>query len=382
MPQGWPLLGRETELAHLAEAIAGGQAGVVLAGAAGMGKTRLAREAIGRAEEQGAATAWVVATRAGASIPFGPFASLLPATPGPSTSPLDLLRHFGDTLVGRVPGRRLVVGVDDAHVLDDASAALVHQLALSDGVFVLVNVRTGENLPDPILALWKDELAERLELRGLSGEQFGELVPRVLGGQVDGPTVAKLWEMTRGNLLFLRELILTGLDSAALREAGGVWSWRGSTAVSPRLQEVVATRLGTLEPEQAALLEVLALSEPAPASFLEAMFSSTTLEAAERSGMAVVEKEGRRVVVRLAHPLYGEVAAARCPVLRARAIHRQLATALEATGARRHEDLLPLLIGRLESGESPPAQLLVEGGRRAIFSFEFALAERFAWAWA
>jgi ATP/maltotriose-dependent transcriptional regulator MalT len=94
--------------------------------------------------------------------------------------------------------------------------------------------------------------------------------------------------------------------------------------------------------------------------------------------MAVVEKVGRRVVVRLGHPLYGEVAAARCPVLRARAIHRQLATALEATGARRHEDLLPLLTARLDGGERPPSQLLVEGGHRAILSFELALAERFA----
>src|SRR5258708_36449580 len=77
-PHGWPLLGREAELAHLMEAIAGGRPGVVLAGASGVGKTRLAREALALAEAAGSATMWVVATRAGASIPPGSFAHLVP----------------------------------------------------------------------------------------------------------------------------------------------------------------------------------------------------------------------------------------------------------------------------------------------------------------
>ena len=130
-PHGWPLLGREAELAHLMEAIAGGQPGIVLAGASGVGKTRLAREALGRAEAAGSATMWVVATRAGASIPLGPFAHLVPETLPPSTSRLELLLRIAEELSSRAGGRRVVVGIDDAHLLDDASAALAHQLASS-----------------------------------------------------------------------------------------------------------------------------------------------------------------------------------------------------------------------------------------------------------
>jgi hypothetical protein len=92
---------REAELSYLAEAMAGGRAGVVLAGSAGVGKTRLAREAIGRAEEAGSATTWVVATRAGASVPFGPFAHLLPETLPPTTNRLELLLRIADTLSSR-----------------------------------------------------------------------------------------------------------------------------------------------------------------------------------------------------------------------------------------------------------------------------------------
>jgi len=78
----WPLIGREAELRHVAEALAGGTAGgVVIAGSAGVGKTRLAREAAELAAARGDAIEWARATRAAASIPLGAFGALLPATP-------------------------------------------------------------------------------------------------------------------------------------------------------------------------------------------------------------------------------------------------------------------------------------------------------------
>src|SRR5437870_898861 len=150
MPQSWPLLGRETELAYLTEALAGGQAGVVLAGAAGVGKTRLAREALARAEGQGATTTWVVASRAHASIPFGSFAHLLPVSLPRTTSRLHLLSRIAEELLSRARGGRLVIGIDDAHLLDEASAALTHQLASNSGIFVLATTRTGDPAPDSI----------------------------------------------------------------------------------------------------------------------------------------------------------------------------------------------------------------------------------------
>lgn len=375
----WPLVGRGAERAFVASSIRSGtSAGVVLAGDAGVGKTRLAREALREAKERGCATTWLVATQAGASIPFSPFAHLLPETPSLPASRLGLLRLIGDRLRASAQGRRLVVAVDNAHLLDDASAALVHQLCTTAGVFVLLTLRAGEEAPDPIVALWKDGLAERLEVRALSEDQVGELVPAVLGGHVDGPTIAKLWAATRGNVLFLRELVLAGVDSVALIEGGGVWSWRGPLTVSSRLREVVAARLGTLDPDQAALMEVLAHGEPVPASFLEALFSAAVLETAERNGMAAVETAGRRVLVSLAHPIYGEVVRAHCPVLGTRAVHRKLATALAATGARRREDPLRLVTSQLEAGEIGSAHLLLAAARQARALFDDPLAERVA----
>src|SRR5207244_10539712 len=139
-------------------------------------------------------------------------------------------------------GGRLVIGIDDAHFLDEASAALVHQLASSAGFFVLATTRTGDPAPDSITALWKEALAERLEVQALSEGVADELVSRVLGGQVDGPTLARLWEASGGNVLFLRELLLAGQETDALRHTDGVWSWTGPMVVSPRLQEILDAR--------------------------------------------------------------------------------------------------------------------------------------------
>jgi hypothetical protein len=55
-----------------------GPVGVVLAGAAGVGKTRLAREALVVAAQRGALTRWAVATASARALPLGAFA----ATPG------------------------------------------------------------------------------------------------------------------------------------------------------------------------------------------------------------------------------------------------------------------------------------------------------------
>src|SRR5205823_3146245 len=71
--------------------------------------------------------------------------------------------------------------VDDAHLLDRASAVLVHELAAGPGVVVIATVRSKEPAPDPILALWKDGLADRIDLRELSEPAVDQLLTDYLG---------------------------------------------------------------------------------------------------------------------------------------------------------------------------------------------------------
>src|SRR5215471_18112172 len=74
----WPLVGRRDELDGLRAALVDQRRSVVLAGRAGVGKSRLGREAADLCEDAGFAVARVSATRASMGIPFGAFAPLLP----------------------------------------------------------------------------------------------------------------------------------------------------------------------------------------------------------------------------------------------------------------------------------------------------------------
>ena len=121
MRGAWPFTGREPELAALGDLLsAGGGAGVVLFGSAGTGKTRLAREALRRAERDGHSVAWAAATLSSVNLPFGAFAHLLGGFD--DTGAMDavaVLRAALDTLSRGSAGRSVVLGVDDAHLLDD-----------------------------------------------------------------------------------------------------------------------------------------------------------------------------------------------------------------------------------------------------------------------
>jgi hypothetical protein len=61
-------------------------------------------------------------------------------------------------------------------------------------------------------------------------------------------------------------------------------------------------------------LELLALAEPAGLSELEELVGAQALEALERAGLIDVRADRRRQMVRLTHPLYGEVLRDRIPI--------------------------------------------------------------------
>ena len=167
MSSDWPLVGRASELARVHDVIGSG-GHVVLAGPAGVGKTRLARETTDAFRSAGFATEWVIGTRAAAAIPFGAVASLLPPpmTRDTRSEPtVDTMVSIREAVMTRASGRGLVLTIDDAHSLDDATATLVQQLATTTDVRMLVTLRTGEAAPEAVTALWKDGIAERLDLQ-------------------------------------------------------------------------------------------------------------------------------------------------------------------------------------------------------------------------
>lgn len=379
MRLNFPLVGRQEELQLIEQAIARREpASIVLAGAAGVGKSRLAREAIEHARVRGLGTEWAVATHSARPIPFAALAHLLPRDLPETSGQSDLFRRAAAALQQRFGQQRLVLGIDDAHLLDESSAALVHHLVAGESVAVVATVRSGEPSPDAVTSLWKEGLAERFEVRALSPDETRQLVEAALGSQVESLTMHRLVQATRGNALFLRELILGAMESGDLLESGGLWQWAGPFTAPPRLAELVQARLAALPPEDRAAVEILAVGEPLDLEIVEAFVGPASLESVERQGLLAVTMNGGRVQVRLSHPLYAEVLRAGIPLLRGRALYRSLADALESTPVAADSDPLRMATWRLNGGGAPDPVLMTTAAQRALTLSDYPLAERLA----
>jgi DNA-binding NarL/FixJ family response regulator len=373
----WPLIGRSGEIERMQRAASNRHA-LVLAGEPGVGKTRLALHFLASAEQAGAATACLTATRPAAEIPFGAFAHLLPdLDAGKSSGMDDLFRRCIDGVLALANGRRLVLMADDAHLLDDASAFLLRQMTLTRAAFVVATIRAGERAPDAVIALWKDDDVERLDVTGLGTEDIGQLLVAVLGGPVDRATIDRLAAACQANVLYLRELVLGALQDGTLRDEVGIWRLAGPLAPSKRLVELVESRLVGLGEEERRLLEVVALGEPLGTAELEVFGSRRLADRLERAGLLTSRMDGRRLELRLAHSVYSDVLREQTPPVRSQEMLRELAEVIESKGARRREDVLRVATWRLAGGDVDPERTLA-AAFIARWRYDFPLAERLA----
>jgi len=375
----WPFVGRNGELAAIEGAFAGsGVDAVVVAGPAGVGKTALAREALRRLRGAGCRVEWVAGTRAAASIPFGAIAQLVPPDWRPAGGPLGVLRAVARHVGGWGGRRRVVLGVDDAHLLDDPSAALVAHLVAERLAFTVVTLRGGEPTPDAVTALWKEDRAERLDLAGLPAGDVHRLLDRALDGRIDGLTRRRMAEAAAGNPLALRELVHGGLSGGALRTRHGVWRLDPGFQPRTRVTELVAQHLVGLDAETRLVVELVAEGEPVSLPTLERLADAAAIRSAEESGLVVVGRSGARVEARLAHPLYGEVLRARLPLTHARMVRSRLAEALLDTPMRRRGDALRAAQWQVDGGKISRPDVVRLGARQAIGWSDLGLAERLA----
>jgi DNA-binding CsgD family transcriptional regulator len=370
----WSLVGREVERRAIDAAFAAPDVGgVVLVGDSGVGLTRLAREALVRLATAGCRPEWVPASVALAAVPFGAVAHLLPPDQPPDGHPLAVAGALADRFgTAAVEGRRRsnVVAVDDAHLLDASSAAVLAQLATRGLAFVLFTVHRGRPTPEPVSALWKDGVARRVAVPPLAAEAIDALVSEALGGPVDGVTAHRLRQATAGRPAVLRELVACGRHGGALRERYGVWRWRGRMTGSWRIVEQIAARLAACPPDVRAVLEVAACGEPMPLHSLEQLAGGPggAIEEAERSGLLVVERSDSRTRVRLANPLHADAIRDGMPLTQARRIWSRLAEVTAATPMRRRDDALRVAVWQLEAGVVTVPHVLVPAARQAMTS--------------
>ncbi|MEV0271591.1 AAA family ATPase [Hamadaea sp. NPDC050747] len=379
MGEPWQFVGRHAERDSVLKSVtAPTPRGVVLSGAAGVGKSRLLREVLNKLDRTRFPYLAAAATAATANLPLGAFAEILPPTPPMGANPTLLLRWALDAIRAQGGDHPTILVVDDIHLLDPLGATVVLYACRSGAATLIATHRSETPVPEAISTLWKDDLVERVEVKALDEQQTTELLGKVLQGPVQQASATRLWQITEGNALLLREVLTSLEGTAELSLEHGSWTWSGKLPTDPALNQLVDERIGRLEEPVRKVLELVALGEPIGLNLIQRECGEGPVAQAEDSLLIRILEDGKRQNVRLTHPIYGEVLRHSISVTRAHKRRAQLAELIESTGARRRQDLLRVAVLRLDSRTATDPMQLLRAAGLAFADLDTRLAARLA----
>ncbi|MDD1756549.1 MAG: AAA family ATPase [Methanomassiliicoccales archaeon] len=285
-----PLIGRDSELeqlmASLSDALSGTGGLVILAGEAGVGKTRLAEEFARYAANAGCE---ILTGRCvpGALLPYLPFQQAFACYSSTSRNldgifgkmSIDLsttsrsqrvLLSCLDFLSERTEQEPVVLRLEDLQWADSKSIELMHFLARSCvrlRVMVLGTVRSDELAPNPsgtphpltesLRAMQREGIYKQINLPPLDANDIGNAVRAMLGSPVDPDLLSDIAKETAGNPLFMVELVRMLLAKEAIILHEGLWTRdaNGPIAIPSNVSEVILHRLGLVDREKRRILE-------------------------------------------------------------------------------------------------------------------------------
>jgi DNA-binding CsgD family transcriptional regulator len=350
--------------------------GILVHGAPGVGKSRIAREALSAAASQGCETRWTAGSASAGAIPLGAFTAWAPSG---VTDTFQLVRGVIESLTVAPSAANVVLGVDDVHLLDDLSTFVVHQIVQQGSASVILTIRDGAQVPAAIQELWTAGHVDRLDLTPLSIEETATLLSATLEGSVDSDAVQRLWKLTGGNVLYLRNIVEREVADGRIVQEHGSWRWIGDPIMPPGLVELIESRIGDLPTPVSDVIDVVAVGEPIELAALNRITSSAAVEEAETRGLITLEPAGRGIEVRVAHPIYAQVRRRRAAHTRLRRLRGLVASELAAS---RDRDDIRVVVRRatlsLDSDLTPDADLLLGGAHGAVWLGDLHLADRLA----
>jgi DNA-binding SARP family transcriptional activator len=354
-------VGRELQLDRIQAAwrrvqSGGGPAQVVLlAGEAGIGKSRLAARF---AADAGAAGATVLygACEEQALVPFEPFSEAVGGTASDR-------EEIEARLTAAAAARPVVLVLDDLHLADRNTLALLARVArgaAGERLLVIGAYRDADAVGTPLLAaiaeLRRECDVERVAVEGLTVDEVAEL----LAGAADP---RRIHDRTDGNPFFVREL------ARHLSERRDV-----ADDVPESVSDVVLARVARLSRGSAeALTAASVLGESFDLSALELLLGADdlldVLDEASAAGLVDDAPSGR---FRFAHALTRDAVYGSIGLVRRAELHRRAAAALEGVhGLEPGPELGAVALHLCEGARAGDAERAVELAERAS---EWALA--------
>lgn len=358
-------VGRELELAtamgELGRVAAGGTAAVVVRGTIGIGKSALCREVVRRAADGRWRVLMTTSTASGP--PYGPISAAveqllvggrasLEALPGRTRSVLAELTPLAEPappLAAPLTRHQVIAAlrralaldedrpptllcVEDAHLADEATADVLHQLvaAGAGGPFVVLLARRAEwmrtSLPRGIAQLERGEQSRLLEIGPLAGDEVAQLVGATGDPAAGGPVlevVERIVRTAEGSPFFALELARASSSGTT----GGALPRTVREAITERFVGFDIAAFDTLaklavvdgELDLESVLALTGLAEDAAFALLDEALAA---------GVLVVT--GARY--RFRHELVRQALTESLPPHRRLALHRDAARRLEAGG--------------------------------------------------
>jgi DNA-binding SARP family transcriptional activator len=366
-PAGDMFVGRAAELVRLEQALDGATAGhgatALIAGLAGIGKTRLIGELAERARRRGAT---VLTGRCidlvGAALPYFPIAEalrplrgtaaleglqelsrMLPGTPlaatadcNACTSQLHLFEAVRTALERLSATAPVVLVLEDLHWADGSTLDLLAYLAhaVRDGrVLIVATWRPGAVRKDDAMHRLASELRRRriaftMELGPLAPDELAALIARETDGPLSPELVESVCGRAEGNPFFAEELI-----AAALRD---------EHELPELLQDALLADFGRLHARTRSVVRFAAAAgRPVPPAVVTAAMSLGEAEIVEALREAVdhglLVPDRVTGSYRFRHALIAEAAYATLLPGEREEVHERLARALAAHGARAGE---------------------------------------------
>jgi DNA-binding CsgD family transcriptional regulator len=243
-----------------------------------------------------------------------------------------LLARQSTTIAAAVNDLRALSGllvIDDADLLDEDSAVVIHSMARGHSVLLTVRERR-VNVPDAVTRLFSDPGTDRIVIAPLSTADATQIMETRLGGPLDRHSTDQLLRTSEGNPLLLRELLDTSLHAGTLTLRHGVWTLRELTAASS-IREVFRERVARWPRAAAQVIATVAVAESVPKPLLVECFGAAIVNEAQsldafqfRTGTGEIETR---------HALLNDAVMAEL----SRDQRRGLLRALVMAGANRHD---------------------------------------------
>lgn len=385
-----PLVGREPELARFGVLLDGLAAGrgdvVVVSGEAGIGKSRLAAEALSECRRRGFAVFTAGADEVQTPRPFGLVVDALGVSSGEDRARQEIMRwldggvaggfgleaRIAELLVGLVEGAceagPVALVLDDMQWADESSLVAVHGFAhlASSERLLLVCLRRPypEGAPlRSLLAALDYRGAHRFDLEGLAVDEVAELAGAVAGAP-PGKSVRRALEEAAGNPFYVSELIACLAREGIARVSEDGLLELTASGVTPSLRSTILEELRFL-PE--ATVEVLSAASVVGRAFtvsdVALICPTSVADVAAALGPAlqagVVLADADRLCFRhdlIREAIYDDLV----PAVR-RVLHRELATRLADRGAAAELVAAQLMLGA-DRGDLEAAEWLRRAG--------------------